>query len=91
MKQRDLHELLTELHDHLLAARSLEPKDRDLLRHLAEDIRGVTAGSPPGVAPERYGELRQRLADAVAKFEASHPQLSKTLATAIDTLAFYNI
>jgi hypothetical protein len=91
MAQRDLHELLTELHQQLLAARSLDPKDRDLLRHLAEDIRALTQRGPAGTAPERVPELRQRLADAVTAFEASHPQVSKTLGTVIDTLAFYNI
>ena len=91
MNQRNLHELLTELHDQLLAARSLDPKDRDLLRHLADDIRAVTKGSPGSAPPERSGELRQRLTDAVRAFEASHPQVSKTLATVIDTLALYNI
>jgi hypothetical protein len=91
MSQRDLHELLTELHDQLLAARSLDPKDRDLLRHLAEDIRAATKGPSGGAPPERSRELRQQLADAVTAFEASHPQVSKTLATLIDTLALYGI
>jgi hypothetical protein len=91
MTQRDLHELLTELHQQLLAARSLDPKDRDLLRHLAEDIRALTQRLPAGAVPEQVPELRQRLADAVTAFEASHPQVSKTLGTVIDTLALYNI
>jgi hypothetical protein len=91
MKHPSLHELLTELHNQLLAARSLDPKDRDLLRDLVDDIRAVTKGAPGSAPPEQSGELRQRLVDAVAAFEASHPQVSKTLATVIDTLAFYNI
>jgi hypothetical protein len=91
MTQRDLHELLTELHQQLLAARSLDSKDRDLLRHLAEDIRALTQRRQAGTARERVPELRQRLTDAVTAFEASHPQVSKTLGTVIDTLAFYNI
>jgi hypothetical protein len=87
MNPRDLHELLTELHDQLLAARSLDPKDRDLLHHLAEDIHKLREGSPVATPQE----LRGRLDDAVVKFEVSHPQLSQTLGLVIDTLALYNI
>jgi hypothetical protein len=90
MSQPHLHELLTELHAELLAARSVDPKDRDLLRHLADDIRALVDKKPRAGQGEP-GELRQRLAEAVSRFEASHPDLAKTLANAIDTLAFYNL
>ncbi len=82
MNQR-LHKHLTDLHSELLAARSVTPKDRELLQQLAADIRAIVEGKP---AP-----LRQRLAEGVKAFEASHPQLSKTLANVIDTLALYNL
>jgi predicted component of type VI protein secretion system len=88
MNQPHLHKLLTELHAELLAARSVGPKDRDLLRQITEDIRAIVEAEPASNAP---GALRQRLAEGVAAFEASHPQLSKTLANAIDTLALYNL
>ena len=45
MNKPDLHQLLTELHQQLLEARSVDPKDQALLRHLAEDIRALTAAS----------------------------------------------
>ena len=89
MSRPDLHELLTELHQQLLEARSVDPKDQALLRHLAEDIRALTAARP--TAPPEYQIIRQRLMDGVSAFEASHPQLSKALANVIDTLALYNI
>jgi hypothetical protein len=87
MKSGDLNALLTKLHDQLLTARSLDAKDRELLRQLGEDIRKHTAGSPVATPQE----LRGRLDDAVVKFEVSHPQLSQTLGLVIDTLALYNI
>jgi hypothetical protein len=90
MNQR-LHNLLTDLHGELLAARDVSPKDRDLLQHLAEDIRTIVEAEPASHAPATYHPLRQRLAEGVKAFEASHPQLSKTLANAIDTLALYNL
>ena len=85
----DLHRLLTQLHEQLLGATSVDPKDQKLLRHLAEDIRVLTKAQP--TAPPEYPIIRQRLMDGVATFEASHPQLSKTLANVIDTLALYNL
>jgi Domain of unknown function (DUF4404) len=90
MKPRHLHELLTELHGELLKAQTVSPKDRELLQHLAQDIRAVVEAEPTG-PPGIPHPLRQRLAEGVKAFEASHPQLSKTLANAIDTLALYNL
>jgi len=91
MSQPHLHKLLTELHAELLKSRSVDPKDRDLLRHLAEDIRGLVEKEPAARPAGEPGELRRRLAEGVTRFEASHPDLAKALANAIDTLAFYNI
>jgi hypothetical protein len=91
MKHRHLHKLLTELHGELLKAQTVGPKDRELLQHLAEDIRAVVEAEPTTGPSGPYHPLRQRLAEGVKAFEASHPQLSKTLANAIDTLALYNL
>jgi Domain of unknown function (DUF4404) len=90
MSQPHLHKLLTELHAELLAARSVDPEDRELLQHLAADIRAVVEAGPAAPAATR-GDLRRRLGEAVGRFEASHPELAKALATAIDTLALYNL
>lgn len=90
MSQPHLHKLLTELHDELLKARSVDVKDQDLLRRLAEDIRALV-DKPPAASGGEPGELRRHLAEAVGRFEASHPQLARALANAIDTLALYNI
>ncbi|HUL49423.1 MAG TPA: DUF4404 family protein [Gemmatimonadales bacterium] len=89
MANPDLHRLLTDLHQQLLEARSVDPKDQALLRHLAEDIRALTKARP--TEPPEYAIVRQRLMDGVSAFEASHPQLSQALANVIDTLALYNI
>jgi hypothetical protein len=68
----------------------VDSKDQDLLRHLTGDIRALLDRQAAGRAAEQ-GELRRRLAEAVSRFEASHPDLAKTLANAIDTLALYNL
>lgn len=90
MNQR-LHKLLTDLHAELLAARSVSSKDRDLLQQLTADIRAIVEAEPASHPVATYHPLRQRLAEGVKAFEASHPQLSKTLANMIDTLALYNL
>jgi hypothetical protein len=91
MKQGHLHTLLSQLHSELLAARSVPPKDRELLRQLADDIRALMESESPAGSGGRHSQLRSRLAEGVAAFEASHPALSKTLANVIDTLALYNL
>jgi uncharacterized protein DUF4404 len=91
MNQRHLHKLLTELHSELIRAGSVGPKDRELLHRLREDIRAIVDADPTSDPGDSYQPLRQRLAEGVTAFEASHPQLSKTLADAIDTLALYNL
>lgn len=91
MNQRHLHKLLTELHSELTKAGSVGPKDRDLLHRLSEEIRAIVESDPTADPGDAYQPLRQRLAEGVTAFEASHPQLSKTLANAIDTLALYNL
>jgi hypothetical protein len=91
MKQHHLHRLLTELHGELLKAQTVSPKDRELLQHLAEDIRAIVEAEPTTGSPGLHHPVRQRLAEGVKAFEASHPELSKTLANAIDTLALYNL
>jgi hypothetical protein len=88
MDQRHLHKMLLELHTELLAARSVDPRSLDLLQRLAEDIRAIVEAKPSPASPSH---LRERLTQAVAAVEASHPQLSKTLANMIDTLALYNL
>jgi hypothetical protein len=88
---QDLRKHLTDLHSELLAARSVTPKDRDLLQRLAADIRAILEAESAPSPATAYHPLRQRLAEGVKAFEASHPQLSKTLANVIDTLALYNL
>jgi hypothetical protein len=93
MPPRDVHEVLRELQDQL-AAHSLEPADRELLLRLADDVRAhanAASGRAAAATAAESQDLQRRLSDSVASFEASYPQLSKTLASVIDTLALYNI
>lgn len=91
MDQRRLQELLTALHDELLAAGPVDAENRDLLQHLAGDIRVMLDAEPGTADAARYQGLRGRLRQAATAFEASHPRLATAMEKVIDTLAFYNL
>lgn len=71
MNHAHLHKLLRELHGELLAARTVTPRDRDLLQHLAEDIRAIIDAEPASAPAGAYHPLRQRLAEGVTAFEVA--------------------
>jgi Domain of unknown function (DUF4404) len=91
MTQRTLHERLSDLHAELLAARSADPATQDHLQHLADHIGTVIERRPQSPTAEAYGGLQARLTQAAVAFETSHPQLSKTLETLIDTLGQHTL
>ena len=91
MDQDELHALLAQLHAEVIATRPVDSESRDRLQRLAHDIRLLLDANPKPASPEPYQAMRPKLKDAVTTFEASHPQLSKTIENVIDTLALYNI
>ncbi len=91
MDQEHLHRVLEELHTELRATKPVDPGTRDLLQHLAQDIGRVLDKKPLPATPEHYRGMRPRLQDAVRAFEASHPELSKTIENVMETLALYNL
>jgi hypothetical protein len=91
MDQRRLQELLTALHDELLAAGPVDAENRDRLRHLAGDIRARLDAQPGTADAVRYQGLSGSLREAATAFEASHPRLTAAMEKVIDTLALYNL
>jgi hypothetical protein len=91
MDQRRLQELLTALHQELLAAGPVDAKSRDLLRHLASDIRARLDTAADTADAARYQGLSGSLREAARAFEASHPKLTAAMEQVIDTLALYNL
>jgi len=91
MDQDQLHRLLAQLHAELLAARPVDAESRAGLERLAQDIRSVLDAKPTPESAEPYHAMQSKLKDAVTTFEASHPQLSKTIEQVIETLALYNL
>lgn len=82
MSDRNLRNLLTQLHTRLGKAESIDPADRQLLTTALHDISQALARSEPSGSPSR-----PRLEALAVKFEADHPALAETLRQLIDALA----
>jgi hypothetical protein len=91
MTKRNLHELMTDVHNELLAAGSADAATRDRLQHLADDIRATVERASKLPAADEYRGLRDRLAQAAVGFEVSHPKVTSTLENLIDTLGEHNL
>ena len=74
----DVSQLLRQLHGTLADSPNLTEHDRELLRQLSSDIQGLLA-KPGSAVPEGEPPLTARLADAVTRFEVTHPDLAGVL------------
>jgi hypothetical protein len=82
VSQNNLYQLLGEVHERLRQPSSIDPKSRELLKTVMQDIeRALSSGSeqPSSASPARLESL-------AAHFEAEHPQLADTLRQIMDTL-----
>ncbi|MEP6573382.1 MAG: DUF4404 family protein [Gemmatimonadota bacterium] len=91
MNPKSLHDLVAELHQALTSTKEVDPGTREQLQRLASDIRPILDAGPGDKVSEQYAPLRGRLTDSLTDFEASHPQLAKTVANLLDALALYNL
>ena len=81
-----LRERLQELHEELGRAESVDEETRSLLRSLAEDTRHLLEHEEPA-GSERHRSLNERLSEAAARFEGTHPELAYVMARVVDTLS----
>ncbi|HEY5218181.1 MAG TPA: DUF4404 family protein [Gemmatimonadaceae bacterium] len=92
MTERDLHALLAELHRSLRDVTAVDAETKAQLERLAADIRPIAEAGPAGpIAGGTASGLRERLEEAMAAVELSHPQLARTIERVADGLAFYNL
>lgn len=92
MSDRELHTLLTELHQKLKNVQPVTDDTKALLAKLSADIQPIVESGPAGPIPGGSAAgLRERLNAAMAAVETSHPQLAQAIGRAADTLAFYNL
>jgi uncharacterized protein DUF4404 len=81
MNDNDLRILLTQLHERLGRAQSLEDEDKQMLVTVLGDIEKVLAKTPVSAPPDTSG-----LESLAVKFEADHPALADALRRLADTL-----
>jgi hypothetical protein len=90
MSEESLRALVASLRSELARTHDLDADARDVLHSLAQEVEAVLQSPPTGSGAMEPG-LRDRLADRVRELEASHPKLSETVGTIVDTLALYNL
>ena len=91
MPDRTLREHLKNLHTELLATKPADSASEVRLGQLTDDVRRTIDAGPGTSAADAYRGLRQRLADAAAAFQASHPELTAEIEGVIDTLSTHNL
>jgi len=76
MSDKNLSELLEELHDELGKTQAVDDKGRQLLRHLDGDIRQLLKRSGDIQADET---MLERFQEAIDHFEVTYPRLTSAL------------
>jgi broad specificity phosphatase PhoE len=89
MDKQQLHEKLQQLHAELDQVESSRGNQREILQRVASEIQDLLARHGEGA--ERYRDLGERLKEAVAQLEASHPEATLRLRQMIDQLAYMGI
>jgi hypothetical protein len=89
MDKQQLHEQLEQLHAALHQADFSDNNERETLLKVAGDIQDVLAQQEDQT--EHYRGLGERLKDAVAQLEASHPEATLLMRQVIDQIAYMGI
>ena len=89
MNNETVRELLEQLHDELNQTETVDEHQRELLRTLENDIQELLGREQN--QPHHYRGLGERLSEAVAQLEASHPQVTLLMRRAIDSLAYLGV
>jgi hypothetical protein len=87
--KQQLHGQLRKLHAELQQVESLIITEREMLDNLTKEVREILERESN--YPHHYRGLGERLRDAVAQFEASHPNLTNSMRDVIEQLAFMGI
>jgi uncharacterized membrane protein len=81
-----LREKLERLHAELQRTESVDDETKGLLESLREDTRHLLEHEDEEFT-ERHATFNDRLSEAVAQFEGTHPELAYVMAKVIDTLS----
>lgn len=85
MNRQELHRELERLHREITNSDSNDPRLQKLKADLEALLQREDAES------SHYGDLGDQLKDGIYHFDASHPQLARTMAQVIDSLALLNL
>jgi hypothetical protein len=89
MDKQQLQGRLEELHAELQQVETPDANQQELLRTVARDVQEIL--EKEGDQPQHYSGLSDRLSEAVAQLEASHPRTTMLMRQVIDQLAFLGI
>ena len=89
MDKQQLQGHLEELHAELQQVDSPDANQREIIQRVARDVKEVLGRE--GDQPQHYSGLSERLSEAVAQLEASHPRTTMLMRQVIDQLAFLGI
>ena len=89
MKNEELRSQLEKLHNELHQSPALDLQQRELLETVADEIQALLKRDD--IQRHHYTSLTERLNDAVAELEASHPQITLLMRQTIDSLAYLGI
>jgi arsenate reductase-like glutaredoxin family protein len=86
MENKELDELLHQLHDEIQKKRSIDDKGSELLRDLEVDIRTLLERSQ-AAALQVHPSIVQRLELAVNQLEVTYPDLTTLISNLLDSLS----
>ncbi len=89
MDKQEFHRKLEQLHAELQDAAPPDSNDRETMQKLSEDIRKILEQEESET--HHYQSLSERLKEAIAQVEASHPRVTLLMRQVIDQLAFMGI
>jgi hypothetical protein len=90
MDKQTLHGQLEELHAELQQVESIDANEREMLESLARDVQAIL-NREDNHTQQHYSSLGERLKEAVAQVEASHPRTTMLMRQVIDELAYMGI
>lgn len=80
---------LRKLHAELRAISTFDEEEKKLLRALDSDIEDLLAREDDDLRPNP--DTRQRISEALAQVEASHPRVSLLIRQIVDSFAYLGI
>lgn len=86
MENKELRDLLSELHAEIENAHEVDEKGLELLRHLNEDITVLLERSEGNPSPTNPS-ITRNLENTLSHFEVTHPSLTELISKLLESLS----